>query len=218
MTEGEAQGFVPPGFFGKLPSRGDFVTRRLPPDLLAGWTDWLDASLDESRRMLGEAWQAAYLSSALWRFSASPGCCSNQAFAGVLMPSVDRVGRYYPLSIVAPLGAEWSAAEIAVAAGQWFEQVEALALSCLTDVDLDAFDAALAAAPIPRAAGAALPTSPAMAVPGLLGHLLEQNAIPYSLWWTTGPSAADARVLAFPGLPPRAMFALLLSQANTPLD
>jgi type VI secretion system protein ImpM len=210
MTEGKGEGFAPPGFFGKVPSRGDFVSRRVPRELLAAWTDWLDASLDDSRAALGEAWQATYLSSPIWRLSASSGCCSEQAFAGVLMPSVDRVGRYYPLSILAPLGIEWSAADIAVAAPQWFARVETLALSCLSDVDLEDFNAALAAAPIPRAGDASQPTSPAMAVPGLLGRLLQQNAIPYSLWWTAATPAADARFLAFPGLPPRAMFTELL--------
>lgn len=205
----------PPGFYGKLPSRGDFVTRRIPPEILAGWTDWLDAGIAASRKMLGEAWQATYLTSPIWCFSASADCCGNQAFAGVLMPSVDRVGRYYPLSILALLDAEWSAAEMALAAAQWFERMETLALACLAeDIDLSTLDAAIAAAPLPSADGASPPTSLVAAVPGLLGGLLEQNAIPYSLWWRTELPATDRRFLAFRGLPPHTTFATLLGSGS----
>lgn len=205
------QASSPPGFYGKLPSRGDFVARRIPPDLLTGWTAWLDAGLADSRSTLGEAWQATYLSSPIWRFAAAARCCGDQAFAGILMPSVDRVGRYYPLSILAPLGGEWSAVEVALAAPVWFEQMETLTLACLADdLDLAAFDAAVAAAPFPRADAAMPPASPAAAVPRLLDDLFEQNAIPYSLWWRTASPSAEPRFLAFCGLPPRATFATLL--------
>lgn len=162
--------------------------------------------------MLGEAWQAAYLSSPIWRFSASAGCCGDQAFAGVLMPSVDRVGRYYPLSILARFGAQWSAAEMALAAAQWFEQMETLALAGLAeDTHLGALDAAIAAAPLPNLDEGLPLASLAAALPGLLGRLMEQNAIPYSLWWKTGSPTAGARFLAFRGLPPQATFATLLA-------
>src|SRR5690606_36950533 len=30
-----------PGFYGKLPSRGDFVSRRLPADFIGQWDAWL---------------------------------------------------------------------------------------------------------------------------------------------------------------------------------
>ena len=146
MPETEAPTGNAPGFFGKLPSHGDFISRRLPTELLAAWEAWLDAGLQHSRDSLGDAWLQTYLSSPIWCFSASADCCGAQPFAGVLMPSLDRVGRYYSLSIVAPFDAERSAAEIASGETDWFARMEEIALSCLgDDFDFAAFDAALAA-------------------------------------------------------------------------
>src|SRR5260370_19714540 len=90
-----------PGFFGKLPSHGDFVSRRLPPAIIAVWEAWLDAGLERSRELLGQGWLEGYLSIPIWRFAVSAGCCGDPSVAGVLMPSLDRVGRYYPLPILA---------------------------------------------------------------------------------------------------------------------
>src|SRR5262249_12505949 len=86
-----------PGFAGKLPSHGDFISRRLPAALLTPWEAWLDAALERSRAILGEGWLNAYLSSPIWCFSLGPGCCGDRVVAGVMMPSLDRIGRYYPL-------------------------------------------------------------------------------------------------------------------------
>ena len=55
MPETEAPTGNAPGFFGKLPSHGDFISRRLPTELLAAWEAWLDAGLQHSRDSLGDA-------------------------------------------------------------------------------------------------------------------------------------------------------------------
>jgi type VI secretion system protein ImpM len=218
MPETEAPTGNAPGFFGKLPSHGDFISRRLPTELLAAWEAWLDAGLQHSRDSLGDAWLQTYLSSPIWCFSASANCCGAQPFAGVLMPSLDRVGRYYSLSIVAPFDAERSAAEIASGETDWFARMEEIALSCLgDDFDFAAFDAALAAELLPRAdrkkAGLEMPcpaSGPAGALPILLGRLLQQGAARYSLWWTSGSKTMAACCRAFPGLPPVEEFCRLL--------
>ena len=95
------------------------ATARLPTELLAAWEAWPDAGLQHSRDSLDDAWLQTYLSSPIWCFSASADCCGAQPFAGVLMPSLDRVERYYSLSIVAPFDAERSAAEIASGETDW---------------------------------------------------------------------------------------------------
>ena len=204
------------GFFGKLPSHSDFISRRLPASFREAWAAWLDASLERSREMLGEAWLEAYLSSPIWCFAASTGCVGGQSLAGVLMPSLDRIGRYYPLSIVALTAGDEAAAEIAAHATQWFARIEAIALSCLADdFDFGAFDAALAAEPPPAGASAssieaAAPRSNAEAIPRVLGRLLEQHGVAYSLWWTSGSMSVEAGCRAFLGLPPPEEFHALL--------
>jgi len=56
------------GFFGKIPSLGDFVTRDLPREFLDAWDDWLQRSVAESKTALGDAWLNTYLNSPIWRF------------------------------------------------------------------------------------------------------------------------------------------------------
>src|SRR5262249_24352911 len=114
-----AAGEGAPGFHGKLVAKGDFVTRPLPGSFLDPWDAWLQDVGGGSRQRMGEAWLDAYLTSPIWRFVLSAGLCGNAPAAGVLMPSVDRVGRYFPLSLAAilPEGAE--PVELSVSAGGW---------------------------------------------------------------------------------------------------
>ena len=91
------------GFYGKLPSHGDFVSRRLPREFLDVWDSWLQQAVAESKARLGSDWLDAYLNSPIWRFALMPGICGDQAYLGLMMPSIDRVGRYFPLTVAAPL-------------------------------------------------------------------------------------------------------------------
>lgn len=101
-----------PAWFGKLPALGDFASRRMDPALLAWWDAWLAQGLidqQEQHRLRGSAWLDAYLVSPSWQFLLSPGCLPGALgrlpWLGSLMPSVDRVGRYFPFLIVQPLSA-----------------------------------------------------------------------------------------------------------------
>lgn len=88
------------GWYGKLPSLGDFVGRRMPHALEAEWDSWLRAGMDELRSMSTEAWSDAFVSAPIWFFAASARV-TGSAVMGALAPSMDRVGRYYPFTIVA---------------------------------------------------------------------------------------------------------------------
>jgi type VI secretion system ImpM family protein len=116
-----------PGLFGKLPSKGDFVTRGLAPGFLAGFETWLAGIVDGARQSLGDGWAEIYDTAPLWRFwigpkSGAPAC------VGVLAASRDRVGRRFPLVILAEAGPDGSGLPrppIAGAPQDWFETVEA---------------------------------------------------------------------------------------------
>lgn len=54
-----------PGLYGKLASRGDFVSRGLPQSFIGPWDSWLAAGLLASQNALGEQWLNAYLISPL---------------------------------------------------------------------------------------------------------------------------------------------------------
>ncbi|HEX7686978.1 MAG TPA: type VI secretion system-associated protein TagF, partial [Burkholderiaceae bacterium] len=87
------------GFYGKLPSEGDFVSRRLPWEFTSAWDDWLQQGMQASRGALGERWLELYLSAPVWRFQLAPGVCGPLAWRGLFFASVDRVGRYFPLTL-----------------------------------------------------------------------------------------------------------------------
>lgn len=89
------------GWHGKLPTLGDFASRRLDAGFIHRWDVWLSEGLAALQQAPG--WLDGYLASPSWRFLLMPGVVSDALWAGVLMPSVDRVGRYYPLTIAQPL-------------------------------------------------------------------------------------------------------------------
>lgn len=212
-----------PGFFGKLPARGDFVSRGLPPSLLTPWDQWLQAALAASRQQLGDQWLDHYLTSPLWRLALSGGACGPQPYSGVLMPSVDRVGRYYPLLLAAPVadGADL----LALTAAAWFATAEQLALQALADdLDLDQFAAqvaALGSPPMTPQPAAAEPLAWQVALTDLsdlsqigqvlAGPLLGRWATGHSLWWTAGSDRIAPCLLLCQGLPPPERFTGLLT-------
>ena len=89
------------GFYGKVPARGDFVRAGLPRDFTDPWDDWLQTVIAGSRVQMGEDWLPAYLESPVWRFVLPMGLCGTFAAMGVMMPSVDKAGRYFPLTLAA---------------------------------------------------------------------------------------------------------------------
>ncbi|WP_343718197.1 type VI secretion system-associated protein TagF [Inquilinus sp.] len=154
LTEGPGR----PGFFGKLPWLGDFVTRDLPVSFVTPWDGWLQAGMAATREGLGEAWVDRFLTAPIWRFLLPAGC-AGPAMAGVLMPSVDRVGRYFPLTLAMPLDTD-PAAEAPLAAAAWFDGLEAVALAALDEaVSPEAWEESVARLPppAPADAGAVVP-------------------------------------------------------------
>lgn len=143
-----------PGWYGKLPTLGDFASRRLDASFIEPWDLWLGEGLSAQREQLGEAWLDAYLGSAVWRFVLMPGAMptlnDRVARAGVLMPSVDRVGRYFPLTVVTTLPQmPASATEVEALLG-WLHRLEDLAVDAMhEDWTIEALDAALEALPPP---------------------------------------------------------------------
>ncbi len=91
------------GFYGKLPTHGDFLRRRVSDAFVSSWDAWLQAGMTASRGALGDRWLDVYLTSPAWRFVCAAGACGPAPVAGVLVPSIDRVGRYFPLTVVARL-------------------------------------------------------------------------------------------------------------------
>ncbi len=209
------------GFYGKLPAAGDFVSRRLPRSFLDPWDQWLQVVIAASRSRLADSWLDLYLTSPIWRFALAPGVCGPNGWAGVLMPSVDRVGRYFPMTIALSLP-EGAGPVLLTAAADWYQRAETAALSVLEHdgVDVDGFDQAVSAlgsvaVPVPDGApvgpaaegqqGWRLPVAEGQdfsgLVPALAHVLLEQRFGPYSVWWSEGSERIDPGLLLGAGLP-----------------
>lgn len=216
------------GFFGKLPGRGDFIGRHLPKSFIEPWDAWLQSAIEDSRAQLGGLWRERYCTSPIWRFALAAGLCGPTAYAGILMPSVDRVGRYYPLVIALPLEPTWPLLVLPVIADPWFSQAEQLALAGLDldRLDLDDFSRqveALGEPPSPAigadraAAGNAwyCPVPEATEIvalaPALASDLLGRAFSRFSLWWTEGSEHIARCLLICDGLPPVSGFAALLA-------
>ena len=172
-----------PGWHGKLPSLGDFASRRLAPDFLAVWDTWLAQGMQQLRQRDAAGWLDAYLASPTRRFLLMPGAMPGgmagamadhstvepgpPAWAGVLMPSVDRVGRYFPFTIVQPLHRLPASPEPMHALWHRLGQLDELAADALHDdwpVDrLEAELTRLAGAGDPALAEMFNPASPAAA-------------------------------------------------------
>ena len=215
-----------PGFFGKLPGHGDFVTRRLPPQVRLCFDHWLQEGLVQSRIDLGEAWLATWLGSPLWRFAVGATVCGGQAWLGVMMPSHDRVGRCFPLVLMAPLDGTPRLHDCIAMHSGWFEQLEDLALSALgQEFSLEAFDASLVAAggapcsavpdaPLAAQVRAAVAEERTLSVvalaPGAAPALADGTLAGRSAWWTTGSASVAPCLAVSGGMPAPEIFAAFL--------
>ena len=230
---------APVGFYGKLPCRGDFLQRRVRQEFVEVWDEWLQRCLAESIRQMQDRWLQAYLTSPVWRFVLSPGICGNGAYGGVMVPSVDRVGRYFPLTIVASWEPDDCALAVACGAHAWFDHAEALALQAPEADDFDVFDASVAQLPLlanaqDAAEAAALREhvnraelsseatrwrvplhsvqSLQRAANLLAARELERALQPLSLWWSDGSNDTGPTWVCQRGLPPPEAFAGMLSE------
>ena len=122
------------GAFGKMPALGDFFRIGVAAEIVPPWDAWLQATLVSASQSLGDRFEACYMSAPIWRFALPPGVAGSQGVIGVLMPSVDRVGRRFPLTLMAQTGSDeqaplrnliWQAPVLAA--------LEALALDALDD-------------------------------------------------------------------------------------
>lgn len=125
-----------PGFYGKVPARGDFIGRRVPPAFAAQWDSWLGTLALSAHAAAGPAWPEAWLTAPLWHFAIGATLAGPPGAAGVLIASADRVGRLFPFTILGPAAG--------IPTQPWCDAVEALALDALDDAfDPDALDDAL---------------------------------------------------------------------------
>lgn len=133
-------GAAAPGFFGKVPARGDFLSRRVPPGVGPAWESWLRQLTVAVRERGEQGWQDAWLTAPLWHFVLGRNVAAPHGAAGVLFASADRVGRLFPFTVIGAAAPSGNGE-----ADRWAREAETLALDALNeDFDPDALDAGLA--------------------------------------------------------------------------
>ncbi|WP_076998144.1 type VI secretion system-associated protein TagF [Variovorax sp. KK3] len=85
-------------WYGKLPARGDFVGRGLPPRWRSDWDGWLQRGLAlAATQMDGPALRERLRGFAPWCYLVLPA--PGEVWCGIVVPSHDRVGRAFPLTL-----------------------------------------------------------------------------------------------------------------------
>lgn len=196
------------GFYGKLPMLGDFVSRHLPPEFISPWDEWLQHAIFTSREQLGSDWLNSYLTSPIWRFVLSAGLCGNNAWAGIMMPSVDKVGRYFPFTLAVPFAQSPYLPHLFTLGDNWFKRLEAVALNGLEgDMNMAMFEELIENIPL-----FLLPDSNhkggqiAEAFSGLDDYLAKCDS-GYSLWTSSDHEELRIKLLAYKKLPSLGLFA-----------
>ncbi len=213
------------GYYGKVSTHGDFVSRGLPASFTDPWDAWLQEAVMSSRQQLQDDWLNCYLTGPIYRFVLAPGICGENGWMGVLMPSVDRVGRYYPMTIATMNRYDINPFAVLQREESWFAGVEALALSSLLDdFSLEQFNQQLNKLKTdavinkcqPQATDAEINKQtihnawqrPIQAqqtindiLPCFLDNLLKEYCFAYSVWWTQGSEQVEPSLLICEGMP-----------------
>jgi type VI secretion system protein ImpM len=220
---------MPAGLYGKLPAKRDFVAANTPRRFLEVFEPWLQAGVAASRQILGEAWREAYLGAPIWRFWLGASFCG-EAVLGAFMPSIDGVGRYFPLTVIAGEGAGALPPPELEPNKDWFDAVEAILLDALLpERDFESLAAAVANLEEPAqsptetsVAGMTLLSGGAVLVRDFgdelalalraarrFGH--RQTFAGQTFWWTIGGEGFAPTALVETGLPAPQRFAEMLT-------
>lgn len=194
--------------YGKHPAKGDFVECGLA-GLKPAVESWLDAVLVETRHGLSEEWETVWAAAPPLRFWLGESIWG-EPLAGVLIASADKVGRRFPLVILAT-GADCPPAPVIDASQNWHQSIE-VHLQQVQLLDVLAAPADLLTGLAPEAP-ATLPEGPSdfWAVrPGAEAAALwadvaltdhHRASRRRSYWWCEGDPAGWAQVWAGEGLP-----------------
>jgi type VI secretion system protein ImpM len=190
-----------PGWFGKLPGMGDFAHRRLPESFRSVWDQWLQRGLARLKDRHDD-WTSHYLEAPIWCFALGPQVVGEGAWIGVLMPSVDGVGRYFPFTMAVELDAsvgEVLRGDALQVALRWWSRGTLAALEGL-EGDLDAlrFDAVLQRLFVADVGDVRVGAVESLVLPGAGGSL-----------WMGDPGAEETVRMVVAGLPVDGQFEAL---------
>lgn len=116
-------------WYGKLPGAGDFVSRRMSWRTQQHWDQWLSLGVEQLKTLSGESGWGVWRKMPAWGFIVPAGWAGDAAQLGLLVPSIDRVGRIFPflvaLSLPADAGRRAMIERAAPIALEWYRVITA---------------------------------------------------------------------------------------------
>lgn len=169
----------------------------LPRDFIDAWDRWLQQVMAESQALLADTWVPAWLEAPVWRFRLRSGVCGSHAALGVFMPSVDRAGRHFPLTLACV------ANDSELRQTDWIgplDQAEAAGIAAIEhDLDPDSLMERLRPA-----------HGESVAAESVAADVPDGNCS----WWTEGAPRVAAEAFATDRLPGAALFARMLDASS----
>jgi type VI secretion system protein ImpM len=216
--------------YGKLPTKRDFIAIGTPRDFLSAWEPWLQGGVSTSRAALGEQWQGAFLTAPIWRFWLGADLCGTSVI-GAFMPSLDGVGRYFPLTLFACADQEAAIPPPEFDAQDgWFNSAEAFLMSTLdhdrtfeaTIADLNGLAAPFQQFPKALASDIAVESDGTIMIPAGQRHFADvfgslRNAdhdriyAATTFWWTIGGEGFAPMALCGRRMPDPSVFSAMLT-------
>lgn len=217
------------GLFGKLPAKRDFVAANAPRRFLEIWEPWLQAGVAMSKQTLGASWTDAYNRAPIWRYWLGADFCG-EPMIGVFMPSVDGVGRSFPLALFAGEGEASLPPPELDPNDAWCEAAEAILLDALDPAaTLEAIADRVASMPEPALQPRSSEIAGFRELPegGVVVRDIDRNVsvaflaarrfghrrafASQSFWWTIGGEGFSPLALSCVGLPPSTRFVDMLT-------
>lgn len=128
------------GWYGKLPTSGDFVGRGLPRETVQRVDAWFQNGLIQIRHRTPD-WQRFFAWSTPWHCLLSEGLTGTVPVEAHLCASADRVGRLFPLIVCHELR---HGERVFAGASEWHRKTAQLAVKAIRDqLSADQFDAEL---------------------------------------------------------------------------
>jgi type VI secretion system protein ImpM len=222
------------GYFGKTPILGDFIKYNLPRSFIEPWDDWLQSAIYQSKEELQTLWLDYFLTSPIYFFALTPGICDENSWLGLIMPSVDSAGRYFPLTLCRPVNEQANPFTTLSSNLVWCDKAEQLLLSSLkNNFSIEQFNEGIRELdqsinqisvqpnvvddinePFRNQLTMRHPLDSLASMPGiynsLLHNVLSETCFAYSIWWTSGSKAVTSSFLLSKSLPPAESFAAFL--------
>jgi type VI secretion system protein ImpM len=219
---------MPCGLYGKIPAKRDYIALHSPRQFLNVWEPWIQSAVAASHQSLTTEWQNAFLTAPIWRFWWGADLCGSTV-AGAMMPSLDGLGRYFPLTVFSCAEDRSAIAPPEIDAhDEWYAAAEEFLLATLGhDISFEEITDALERLEPPRVAFA-MAQPPATAaisnglvarvagrpLPELFSSMRVADAGSYSsstYWWTIGGEGYEPFAISGTRMPDPFLFTEMLT-------